>query len=276
MRSSPRGDGSVLPSGVGETDAGLCAISPNDGEAETEQHGVKGLRRSCRGAVGRHTLRAIILCATFMINAMLESDDSDRPPAPGTARLIHSGKSSLWLLERAQDGDREALGLLYERYLPPLRRWARGRLPRWARAAADTDDLVQDTLLNSLRGVEAFDPRHSGAFQAYLRQGILNRLRDEIRKVKRRPQHHEALDEAIDPGPSPVDEAVGRETMARYEAALEKIKPEDREAILGRVELGFSYEELAADLGKPSSDAARMAVSRALLRLAREMSRGGS
>jgi RNA polymerase sigma factor (sigma-70 family) len=209
-----------------------------------------------------------------MIEGMLESDDSNRPAAPRRAGSPPSGRTSLWLLERAQGGDGEALGLLYERYLPPLQRWARGRLPRWARAAADTDDLVQDALLRSLRGVDAFAPRHSGAFQAYLRQAILNRLRDEIRKVKRRPEPHEDLDDAVDPAPSPVDEAVGRETMARYEAALAELKPEDREAILGRVELGFGYEELAAHLGKPSADAARMAVSRALLRLAREMSHG--
>jgi len=207
-----------------------------------------------------------------MIDGILKSEDS----GPSTARLARSGESSWWLLERAKAGDGAALGLLYERYLPPLQRWARGRLPRWARAGADTDDLVQDALLNSLRGLAAFNPRHSGAFQAYLRQGILNRLRDEIRRVKRRPQHQDDLDDAVAPGPSPVDEAIGREAMERYEAALERIKPEDREAILGRVELGFTYEQLAAHLGKPSPDAARMAVSRALLRLAREMSRGRS
>lgn len=205
---------------------------------------------------------------------MLESDDPEPPSASRTAELTPPEESSLWLLRKAQGGDGEALSLLLQRYLPPLQRWARGRLPRWARAAADTDDLVQDALLHSLRGIEAFDPRHSGAFQAYLRQGILNRMRDEIRKVKRRPQHHEGLEEMVALGPSPIDDAIGHEAMEQYEAALERIKPEDREAILGRVELGFSYEELAATLGKPSPDAARMAVSRALLRLAREMSRG--
>ena len=35
-----------------------------------------------------------------------------------------------------------------------------------------------------------------------------------------------------------------------------------------------SYQEVAEKLGKPSVDAARMAVSRALLRLAEEMNRG--
>lgn len=62
--------------------------------------------------------------------------------------------------------------------------------------------------------------------------------------------------------------------MGRYEAALARLEPEEREAIVGRIELGCPYAELAEALGKPSADAARMTVSRALLRLAEEMSRG--
>jgi hypothetical protein len=41
------------------------------------------------------------------------------------------------------------------------------------------------------------------------------------------------------------------------------------------VELGYDYDELAAELGKPSAPAARMAVTRALARLAQEMGRVG-
>jgi DNA-directed RNA polymerase specialized sigma24 family protein len=44
-----------------------------------------------------------------------------------------------------------------------------------------------------------------------------------------------------------------------------------REAIIGRVELGLSYAELAAAMGRPSADAARMAVGRALLKLAKRL-----
>lgn len=205
---------------------------------------------------------------------MVESDAREVPPAGRAAPGPPVDRSSLWLLDRAKQGDGIALSLLYERYLPPLQRWARGRLPRWARAAADTDDLVQEALLGSLRGVEAFDPRHSGAFQAYLRQGILNRLRDEIRRAKRRPQQPIELEDAAAPGPTPIDEAIGREALERYEAALETLRPEEREALLGRLELGLPYPQLAVHLGKPSPDAARMAVSRALVRLAQEMARG--
>jgi DNA-directed RNA polymerase specialized sigma24 family protein len=67
--------------------------------------------------------------------------------------------------------------------------------------------------------------------------------------------------------------AVGQEAIERYEAALQRLRAEDREAIIARVELGMPHEELARLLGKPSANAARMAVERALVRLAAEMGR---
>jgi RNA polymerase sigma-70 factor (ECF subfamily) len=56
---------------------------------------------------------------------------------------------------------------------------------------------------------------------------------------------------------------------------LSRLRPDDREVVIARVEMDMSYEEIAQLLGKPSADAARMAVHRALLRLAVEMKRGG-
>ncbi len=208
-----------------------------------------------------------------MIARTLQGDEAEDPRAGEPDEATGAGRSTLRLLARAKLGDVGALDDLYARYLPRLQRWARGRLPRWARSAADTDDLVQDALLRSLHAIQAFDPHHSGALQAYLRKGVLNRLRDEIRRAGRCPQQGE-LGEPVASGPTPIEEAIGREALERYESALERIHPDDREAILGRIELGLTYEQLAASLGKPSPDAARMAVSRALLRLAREMSRG--
>ena len=90
-------------------------------------------------------------------------------------------ESSVELVRRARDGDRRALDHLFERYLPVLRRWAAGRLPRWARDLVDTDDMIQETLMGTFRNVGAFEPRHDGALGAYLRQALNNRIRDEVR-----------------------------------------------------------------------------------------------
>lgn len=185
--------------------------------------------------------------------------------------LSAAGESTLQLLIRARSGDGDALDRLYGLCLGPLTRFAGGRLPRWARGAADTDDLVQDTLLCSLRGVDAFEPERTGAFFAYLRQGVLNRIRDEIRRVQRKPGVDGTAGNVPDPRPSPVDEVMGQEVMDIYEAALASLKRDDREAIVARVELGLSFQQIAEALGKPSPDAARVATSRALYRLAQEM-----
>ena len=87
------------------------------------------------------------------------------------------------LLARARAGDESALNQLFERHLPMLRRWTHGRLPRWARDVADTTDIVQETILGTLRQLDRFQPRGDGAPQAYLRQAVMNRIRNELRKL---------------------------------------------------------------------------------------------
>ena len=183
-------------------------------------------------------------------------------------------ESTFSLIERARAGDQQALERLFARHLEPLRRWASGRLPKWARDLADTDDLVQDTLLKTFRRMDSFEPRRVGALQAYLRNAVLNRLRDELRRKGRQPESTSLDSIEIEAGESPLELAIGREKVDAYERALAQLKPEEREAIIARVELGYSYEELAMMLDKPTADAARKAAQRALVRLAEEMKRG--
>lgn len=201
---------------------------------------------------------------------------SDEPLDSRVPDVPRALDSTLELLDRARQGDEEALERLFARHLKPLQRWASGRLPRWARDLADTDDLVQDTLLRTFRTIGGFQPRRVGALQAYLRQAVLNRLRDELRRKGREP-YAQGLDSVqLEAAGSPLEEAIGQETVERYEAALQRLKPEEREVIIARVEMDCSYEELAEALGKPSPDAARKAAQRALVRLAEEMSRDGA
>ena len=181
-------------------------------------------------------------------------------------------ETSVELLRRAREGDDGALDRLLERYLPPFRAWASRRFPRWARDGLDTDDLVQDTLLQTIKHVRQFEPRHDGALLAYLRQALRNRIRDEIRRTQRRVPPITLDSKEPDARPSPLQVTLGNEVLERYEAALMRLGDADREAILVRVELKQNWEEVAAVLDKPSADAARKAVGRALRRLAEEMS----
>ena len=198
----------------------------------------------------------------------------DRHASSGTAGSeSDSLDSTAQLISRARNGDHEAIERLFARHRAPLRRWASGRLPRWARNLADTDDLVQETLLHTFRRMDGFEARGVGSLQAYLRQAVLNRLRDELRRKARHPV-------ALDPNAledvaarSPLEEAIGHQAVEEYEEALGRLKPAEREAIIARVEMGYTYDELAQALGKPSAEAARKAARRALLRLAEEMHR---
>jgi RNA polymerase sigma-70 factor (ECF subfamily) len=204
-----------------------------------------------------------------MISSCRSMEPTSRRP-PGAP--LDAVATTADLLQRAKLGDEDARNTLFARYLPSLRRWARGRLPRWTRDLRDTEDVVQETLLQTLKNIEAFQPRHEGALQAYLRQALMNRVRDEVRRVARRGVSEEiAEDGHMDDRPSPLEQAIGSEALARYEAALGRLRPGERELVIARVELGQSYQQIAAAHGKASADAARMAVSRALLRLAEEM-----
>jgi RNA polymerase sigma factor (sigma-70 family) len=181
---------------------------------------------------------------------------------------------TLTLLAQARQGDTAALDLLFARHVPLLKRWARGRLPRWARDITDTSDLVQDTVMATFKRLDSFEARGEGALQAYLRQAFINRVRSQLRRVSVRPVTEELESQAPADDTSPLDAAIGQEALDRYDAALGRLRPEDREAVVTRVEFGLSFQEVARALGKPSADAARMAVVRALVRLAEEMDRG--
>jgi len=204
---------------------------------------------------------------------MAELSPSGESSSDSTANRVEA-QSSIELVRRARTGDTAAENELCVRYLPRLQRWAHGRLPAWARGALDTQDLVQDTFIQVLKRLGDFEPRHEGAFHGYLRQALINRVRDEIRRANRH-----APPQPLDPAkagsdPSPLEEAIGSETLERYESALQRLRPTDREAIMLRIELNYPYADIATALGKPSIAAAQMAVSRALVRLAEEMASG--
>lgn len=198
------------------------------------------------------------------------------PPGGSRAEPIALDmQSTVELLEQARQGNAAARDLVFQRCVTGLRRFAAGRLPPQCRGMNDTEDLVQDTVVGALRQLDRFEIRHEGALLAYLRQAVLNRIVDEVRKFNRRP-HAVAIegDHAAD-ATSPLEAMIGRENVERYEAALARLRPRDREAIVMRLEQQASYEAMAEHFAMPTPNAARVAVKRALLRLAHEMARPG-
>jgi RNA polymerase sigma factor (sigma-70 family) len=180
-------------------------------------------------------------------------------------------ESTALLLQRVRSGDLDARERLCALYLPILRRWAAGQMPHKHRDLVDTADLTQITLLRVLNQIDHFQPRHEGAFLGYLRDALLSSIRDEIRRSARRGGGRSVEIDDADWRPM-VAEAVGVETLADYERALNQLDPEERELVLLRFEFGLSFQEIADATERASADAARMAVKRALTALAELLS----
>ncbi len=187
---------------------------------------------------------------------------SERAPAgpdlePSTRSLVRRG-----LL-----GDRSAFERLFLRILPRLRRWAHGRLPRRARSIGDTADIMQDAAVRVWRQIGSLRVDRCGDLEAYIRQAALNRIRDEARRVGRRPDDEPINFDLADSSPSPLQLALGQELFNRQQDSFSRLAPDEREILIARFEFGYKYEQIATLMAKPSAAAARMAVNRILERL---------
>jgi len=193
---------------------------------------------------------------------------SHQASTPGGATLRDS---TAHLIHRIWNGDAHAREALARAYLPVAKRLAHGRLLANARGLVDTDDLASIAVTHALSHIDGFEPKREGAFLAYLHRILLNKIRDEIRRARARPAG-DPVDETIPlHADSPLEELLGRESIERYESALARLGPEQREAVILRLEMGFSHQQVAEAVGARSPDAVRMSVARALLRLAEEL-----
>lgn len=177
-----------------------------------------------------------------------------------------------FLLAQAKAGNTDAKERLFARYLPILQQWAHHRLPLSARDLEDTDDIVQETLLKALGRVDAFEHRGEGAFLGYLRQALLNRVRDGLRHARAMPVVT-TLEDLMAEEDSPAVRTLGRELFDRFEDALSSLSEEQRLGVILRIEFGFSHQQVAEALEKTSAEAARSMVARALASVALKMGR---
>ena len=193
-------------------------------------------------------------------------DPRQQLPAEG----LLSDEPTIELVIRAKNGDNLAVEAILQRCLPPLRRWAHASTAA-ARGYLDTGDLVQEAAFHVLGRLDVFEPRHVGALQAYLRQSINNRIRDEVRRVTRRPERVELMNDPASTGMSPLEAAIQTETYQRYRDALKRLSSRDRQLVLARLEAQWSLSEIAEHFGMRTVDATRMAVMRALRRLTTQL-----
>jgi RNA polymerase sigma-70 factor (ECF subfamily) len=167
----------------------------------------------------------------------------------------------------------QSVDTLVQGCLPSVQRWAHGKLPRGSRGDFDTKDLVQEAALRMLKRRGLFEPKHANAVQAYLRRTIMNLVRDEARRLARRPECVDVGEELPCDKTGPLEITIREELRARYEEALRELRPKDRGLIVASVEDEQPVAEIARVFGLPSAAAARMAVTRAIHRLMRKLNR---
>lgn len=185
-------------------------------------------------------------------------------------------ESTTVLIHRIWTGDSAAREQLARAYLPILKRIAHGRLPAKARGLLETDDLVVETLARAFQHIDRFQPRREGAFLSYLYQILLNRIRDEIRRARVRPEAVSLPEDHPAADRSPIEVLIERTMLERYERACEGLSDVQREVVTLRLEMGLSHSQIAEAVELPSADAARMCYARALVHLASAMRQGES
>jgi RNA polymerase sigma-70 factor (ECF subfamily) len=195
------------------------------------------------------------------------------PSHPGLAGPLSPGESTVELTNRARGGDQAAFEALCLRCLKSLTRYAAGRLPPVVRDMLDTQDVVLEAVQRGMNKLDAFECRHPGALLAYLRTILRNLIIDHVRARRHQPQQVSLEDRHADRGLSPLERVLDGEQIELYEAALARLKPRDAALVTLRLEEHLGHDDIAAELGLPSSNTARVAVKRAVLRLAHEMSK---
>ena len=172
--------------------------------------------------------------------------------------------STLALVSRAREGDRAAREGLAARYQAALQRFAHGRVPLSARGLVDTVDVVQAAMMRAIGRLADIDLSVPGSLLAYLRTTVLNQIRDEIRRARRRPQTTALDDQLPAQDQDPLEAAISAQQLQRYDLALLQLPADQQEAFLMRIEMGCSHQEIADALGRTSAESARMLVRRAI------------
>jgi DNA-directed RNA polymerase specialized sigma24 family protein len=176
--------------------------------------------------------------------------------------------NTLDLLQRLTAGEQGAVDALVDRSLAVFGLWARRRIPSWAVGRIDVIAVVRAAVLDAVPRLRTVETSSAGALQAVLRDAVRDRLEQELLALAAEVPHAARESQLT---ASVLEQSAGRENLARYERALAALATPDREAIIGRLELGQSYEELATAMGQADAAAARLRVTNAVARLVEEM-----
>jgi RNA polymerase sigma factor (sigma-70 family) len=191
-----------------------------------------------------------------------------------SASQLADTRKTIDLLVEYQAGDTCAFDHLYGRLLRRLLPWGRHLASRYPPGMIDAQDLVQEALVRALPRLASFRPERPGSLATFLRQTMENLAIDEWRRSKRRGIAGEVPEDYSCAGPSVLDLLMKAQDLGRYRAAMRRLPATDRTLLQERLERQRSFAEIAAVTGKPSANAARVAVVRALAKLVKAVEAG--
>jgi RNA polymerase sigma-70 factor, ECF subfamily len=159
------------------------------------------------------------------------------------------------LVERAQRGDKQAFGLLVQKYQRKLGRL----LSRFIRDPAEVEDVAQEAFVKAYRALPAF--RGDSAFYTWLYRIGINTAKNHLMALGRRAPTSTEVEaeeaEGFDDGEqlrdinTPESVALSNEIARTVNATIEKLPEELRRAIQMRELEGMSYEDIAQAMGCP-------------------------
>jgi RNA polymerase sigma-70 factor (ECF subfamily) len=187
-----------------------------------------------------------------------EQTPPEHAPPEGDTAITHA------LVERAQAGDSEAFGELYDRYVDLVYRYIYYRVG----TAQLAEDLTSETFLRALRRIGSFtwQGRDVGAwFVTIARNLVVDHVKSSRYRMEVTTGELLDADEAAD---APETEVLDRMRDRRLLEAVQALKPEQQECIVLRFLQGMSLAETAAVLGRKEN-----AVKQLQLRAVRALHR---
>lgn len=190
---------------------------------------------------------------------------------------------SVVLLSRARRGDPRALGDLLRRYEPRLVRIVSARMSTELAAHIEAADIVQLTLQRAAELLPAFEPRTESGLLHWLATIATRQIQDEVgrlRAAKRDVRRVVRLDAGSDSSSAwqpaahdttPSAAFFRKELEVLFDAAVRALPVDQREVVIQRDYCGLEWAEIAAQLGRDNTHAARQLHQRAWISLRRTL-----
>lgn len=183
----------------------------------------------------------------------------------------------------ARRGEPKALDSLFARNLPPLVAFIRARSGKAIAARESAVDIAQSVFREVLADAERIELLGEGAFRNWLFMQATRKVLDRA-KFHGRDRRDFAKEVAIpEAGPaadallacyasiaSPSQHAVAKEELARFEAAVQQLPENQRDAVTMSRLMGLDYAQIAEQMGS-SESAVRGLVARGLAALSMQL-----